>query len=130
MQQVDICCGGRHIRHKVDRRKTWAGSLLVTRRRAKQESKVSRKLIQLLLEVENVLKSTCSRLPSVLMLIKTTVSCTAPWMAHINEIKAVLAVHVEAERKVETLMDKMQGLVHTACERADSAGSRCENYIN
>ncbi|KAF8167287.1 dynactin [Crassisporium funariophilum] len=39
-----------------------------------------------------------------------TVSGTAPWIARIQEIKAALAVNVEAERKVAQLNDEIQAL--------------------
>ncbi|KAF8079158.1 dynactin [Lyophyllum atratum] len=55
------------------------------------------KLLPLALESENVLK----------------VSGTAPWITRIGEIKASLAVNVEAERKVAQLNDEMQGLVRS-----------------
>ncbi|KAG6911272.1 hypothetical protein DXG01_002111 [Tephrocybe rancida] len=55
------------------------------------------KLLPLALGTENVLK----------------ISGTAPWITRIAEIKASLAVNVEAERKVAQLNDEMQGLVRT-----------------
>ncbi|KAG6865099.1 hypothetical protein C0991_005060 [Blastosporella zonata] len=55
------------------------------------------KLLPLALETENVLK----------------ISGTAPWITRIAEIKASLAVNVEAERKVAQLNDEIQGLVRT-----------------
>jgi len=38
------------------------------------------------------------------------VTGTAPWVARIAEIKAVLAINVEAERKVASLNDEIQAL--------------------
>ncbi|GLB43572.1 putative dynein associated protein [Lyophyllum shimeji] len=55
------------------------------------------KLLPLALEAENVLK----------------ISGTAPWVTRVAEIKASLAVNVEAERKVAQLNDEMQGLVRS-----------------
>ncbi|KAG5654154.1 hypothetical protein H0H81_006866 [Sphagnurus paluster] len=55
------------------------------------------KLLPLALESDNVLK----------------VSGTAPWIARVSEIKASLAVNVEAERKVAQLNDEIQGLVRS-----------------
>ncbi|KAF9567724.1 dynactin [Agrocybe pediades] len=57
----------------------------------------SSKLVQPLLEHENVLK----------------ITGTAPWIARVAEIKAALAVNVEAERKVASLNDEMQGLARS-----------------
>lgn len=37
----------------------------------------------------------------------------APWVTRVGEIKAALAVNVEAERKVAQLNDEMQGLVRS-----------------
>lgn len=37
----------------------------------------------------------------------------APWVTRIAEIKATLAINVEAERKVAQLNDEMQGLVRS-----------------
>lgn len=37
----------------------------------------------------------------------------APWITRIAEIKATLAINVEAERKVAQLNDEMQGLVRS-----------------
>ncbi|RDB28736.1 Dynactin, isoform [Hypsizygus marmoreus] len=55
------------------------------------------KLLPLTLEQENVLK----------------VSGAPPWITRITEIKASLAINVEAERKVAQLNDEMQGLVRS-----------------
>ncbi|KAF5385085.1 hypothetical protein D9615_001067 [Tricholomella constricta] len=55
------------------------------------------KLLPLALEPENVLK----------------ISGAAPWITRVAEIKASLAVNVEAERKVAQLNDEMQGLVRS-----------------
>ena len=41
------------------------------------------------------------------------VSGVAPWVTRIAEIKATLAINVEAERKVAQLNDEMQGLVRS-----------------
>lgn len=40
-------------------------------------------------------------------------SGVAPWVTRIAEIKATLAINVEAERKVAQLNDEMQGLVRS-----------------
>ncbi|KAG6812629.1 hypothetical protein H0H92_001712 [Tricholoma furcatifolium] len=55
------------------------------------------KLLPLALEAENVAK----------------ISGTAPWITRVAEIKATLAVNVEAERKVAQLNDEIQGLVRS-----------------
>ncbi|RXW18504.1 hypothetical protein EST38_g7340 [Candolleomyces aberdarensis] len=52
------------------------------------------KLLPLILEQENVQK----------------ITGTAPWIARVAEIKAALAVNVEAERKVAQLNEEVQGL--------------------
>ncbi|PPR02344.1 hypothetical protein CVT24_011688 [Panaeolus cyanescens] len=52
------------------------------------------KLVQPILEPENVLK----------------ITGTAPWVTRIAEVKAALAVNVEAERKVASLNEEIQGL--------------------
>ncbi|KAF9814170.1 hypothetical protein IEO21_05239 [Rhodonia placenta] len=54
-------------------------------------------LIPLVLETENIVK----------------VSGTAPWVLRIEDIKAAIAINVEAERKVAQLNDEMQALVRT-----------------
>ena len=41
------------------------------------------------------------------------VSGTAPWVTRVQEIKASLAVNIEAERKVAQLNEEMQGLVRS-----------------
>jgi hypothetical protein len=41
------------------------------------------------------------------------VSGVAPWVTRVAEIKATLAINVEAERKVAQLNDEIQGLVRT-----------------
>ena len=41
------------------------------------------------------------------------VTGVAPWVARISEIKAALAVNVEAERKVASLSDEIQGLARS-----------------
>jgi len=41
------------------------------------------------------------------------VTGTAPWIIRIEEVKAAMAVNVEAERKVAQLNEEMQGLVRT-----------------
>lgn len=38
---------------------------------------------------------------------------TAPWIVRVDEVKATMAVNVEAERKVAQLNEEMQGLVRT-----------------
>ncbi|TFK42165.1 dynactin [Crucibulum laeve] len=55
------------------------------------------KLLPSVLEAENVLK----------------VTGVAPWITRVDEVKAALAVNVEAERKVAKLNDEMQGLVRS-----------------
>lgn len=71
------------------------------------------KLLPLALEAENVQKSQlyfeCSQAVSHNFLV----SGKAPWINRVAEIKASLAVNVEAERKVAQLNDEMQGLVRT-----------------
>ncbi|KAH0591318.1 hypothetical protein H2248_001401 [Termitomyces sp. 'cryptogamus'] len=62
------------------------------------------KLLPLALEDENVQK----------------ISGTAPWINRVAEIKASLAVNVEAERKVAQLNDEMQGLFRTLKTRDQS----------
>ncbi|KAF9478081.1 dynactin [Pholiota conissans] len=57
----------------------------------------SSKLVQPISEPENVLK----------------ITGTAPWVARISEIKAALAVNVEAERKVASLNDEIQALARS-----------------
>ncbi|KAF8893676.1 dynein associated protein-domain-containing protein [Gymnopilus junonius] len=57
----------------------------------------STKLVQPLSEPENVLK----------------ITGTAPWVTRIAEVKAALAINVEAERKVASLSDEMQALART-----------------
>ncbi|KDR85814.1 hypothetical protein GALMADRAFT_234908 [Galerina marginata CBS 339.88] len=57
----------------------------------------SSKLVQPLSEPENVLK----------------ITGTAPWVTRIAEIKAALAINVEAERKVSSLNDEIQALART-----------------
>ncbi|KAH9486203.1 Dynactin, 150 kDa isoform [Psilocybe cubensis] len=57
----------------------------------------STKLVQPVSEPENVLK----------------ITGIAPWVARVAEIKAALAVNVEAERKVSSLNDEIQGLART-----------------
>ena len=41
------------------------------------------------------------------------VTGTAPWIVRVEEVKASVAVNVEAERKVAQLNEEMQGLVRT-----------------
>ncbi|KAK0466245.1 dynactin [Desarmillaria tabescens] len=55
------------------------------------------KLLPLIMETENVAKS----------------SSIAPWVTRVDEIKATLAVNIEAERKVAQLNDEIQGLVRS-----------------
>ncbi|KAF8971830.1 dynactin [Flammula alnicola] len=57
----------------------------------------SSKLVQPVSEPENVLK----------------ITGTAPWVARIAEIKAALAVNVEAERKIASLSDEIQALARS-----------------
>ncbi len=40
-------------------------------------------------------------------------SSIAPWVTRVDEIKATLAVNIEAERKVAQLNDELQGLVRS-----------------
>ncbi len=42
-----------------------------------------------------------------------TVSGTAPWVTRVEEIKANMAVNVEAERKAAQLNDEIQGLIRS-----------------
>ena len=51
-------------------------------------------------------------IPSMI-LIAFSVTGVAPWVTRIAEVKAALAVNIEAERKVASLNDEMQGLVRT-----------------
>lgn len=44
----------------------------------------------------------------------------APWVTRIGEIKASMAINVEAERKVAQLNDEMQGLVRSLKTRDQS----------
>jgi len=55
------------------------------------------KLLPLVMEPENVLK----------------LSGTAPWVTRVEEIKANMAVNVEAERKAAQLNDEIQGLIRS-----------------
>ena len=48
-----------------------------------------------------------------MILIALSVTGVAPWVTRIAEVKAALAVNIEAERKVASLNDEMQGLVRT-----------------
>jgi dynactin 1 len=45
-----------------------------------------------------------------MLIIRVVVSGTAPWVARIAEIKATLAINVDAERKVASLNDENQAL--------------------
>jgi dynactin 1 len=62
---------------------------------------------------ENVVKSKLndSRLGGVAD--SNVVTGTAPWIVRVEEVKATMAVNVEAERKVAQLNEEMQGLVRT-----------------
>ena len=74
----------------------------------------SGKLVQPMSEPENVLKS--KLLASLFYCLRLTLgpaTGTAPWVARIAEIKAALAVNVEAERKVATLNDEIQALARS-----------------
>ena len=42
-----------------------------------------------------------------------SVTGTAPWVTRVAEVKAALAINVEAERKVASLNDEMQALART-----------------
>ncbi|KAF8634861.1 hypothetical protein AX15_000617 [Amanita polypyramis BW_CC] len=55
------------------------------------------KLLPLMMEAENVFK----------------LSGVAPWVTRVDEVKANLAINVEAERKVAQLNDEIQGLVRS-----------------
>ena len=48
-----------------------------------------------------------------MILIAFSVTGVAPWVTRIAEVRAALAVNIEAERKVASLNDEMQGLVRT-----------------
>jgi dynactin 1 len=62
---------------------------------------------------ENVVKSVPLNLLLEHYLILDAVTGTAPWIVRIEEVKAAMAVNVEAERKVAQLNEEMQGLVRT-----------------
>jgi dynactin 1 len=62
---------------------------------------------------ESVVKSASHNIPGELYLIPCAVTGTAPWIVRIEEVKAAMAVNVEAERKVAQLNEEMQGLVRT-----------------
>lgn len=62
---------------------------------------------------ESVVKSSSHKISVELYLITHAVSGTAPWIVRIEEVKAAVAVNVEAERKVAQLNEEMQGLVRT-----------------
>ncbi|SRR6266851_3357331 len=62
---------------------------------------------------ENVITSMSHNLLLGLYLILDAVTGTAPWIVRIEEVKAAMAVNVEAERKVAQLNEEMQGLVRT-----------------
>lgn len=73
------------------------------------------KLLPLAMESENVVKG--QPLPTKLdrsaEIDCPIVSGTAPWVTRVEEIKASLAINIEAERKVAQLNDEMQGLVRS-----------------
>jgi len=62
---------------------------------------------------ESVIKSASHNTLGEPYLIPHTVTGTAPWIIRIEEVKAAMAVNVEAERKVAQLNEEMQGLVRT-----------------
>lgn len=62
---------------------------------------------------ENIVKSVPHDLLLEHYLILDVVTGTAPWIVRIEEVKAAMAVNVEAERKVAQLNEEMQGLVRT-----------------
>jgi len=62
---------------------------------------------------ESVVKSASRNIPGELYLIPHAVTGTAPWIVRIGEVKAAMAVNVEAERKVAQLNEEMQGLMRT-----------------
>jgi len=65
------------------------------------------------MEHESVVKSTSHNTLGEPYLIPHAVTGTAPWIIRIEEVKAAMAVNVEAERKVAQLNEEMQGLVRT-----------------
>jgi len=72
------------------------------------------KLLPLAMDSENVLKGiSCCLLDGLRHLLSFSVSGTAPWVTRVQEIKASLAVNIEAERKVAQLNEEMQGLVRS-----------------
>ncbi|KAG6885817.1 hypothetical protein C0993_009209 [Termitomyces sp. T159_Od127] len=71
------------------------------------------KLLPSALEAENVQKSQQYFDHSLVVTNNFLVSGKAPWITRVAEIKASLAVNIEAERKVSQLNEEMQGLVRT-----------------
>lgn len=62
---------------------------------------------------ENVVKSKLNDLRLGDVPDSNVVTGTAPWIVRVEEVKATMAVNVEAERKVAQLNEEMQGLVRT-----------------
>ncbi|EDR15349.1 uncharacterized protein LACBIDRAFT_301545 [Laccaria bicolor S238N-H82] len=77
------------------------------------------KPLPFVLENENVFKSASFLLllAPPMILIALSVTGVAPWVTRIAEVKAALAVIIEAERKVASLNDETQGLVRTLCAK-------------
>jgi dynactin 1 len=79
----------------------------------------STKLVQPISEPENVVKSelnashliSCGRLTCIIFFPQVT--GTPPWVTRIAEVKAALAVNIEAERKLASLTDEMQAMART-----------------
>jgi dynactin 1 len=79
------------------------------------------KLLPSAMEPENVVKG--KFLPQFVfhsLLINHQVTGVAPWVTRIAELKASMAINVEAERKVAQLNDEMQGLVRSLKTRDQS----------
>jgi dynactin 1 len=62
---------------------------------------------------ENVVKSELNDLRLGYVPDSDVVTGTAPWIVRVEEVKATMAVNVEAERKVTQLNEEMQGLMRT-----------------
>lgn len=69
------------------------------------------------LELENVLKCGLWLLISIFPTNHTLVSTIPPWVVRVDEIKASLAVNVEAERKVTQLNEEIQELARNIRSR-------------
>jgi dynactin 1 len=66
-----------------------------------------------MMDHENVVKSKLNDLRLEGVPDSNVVIGTAPWIVRVEEVKATMAVNVEAERKVAQLNEEMQGLVRT-----------------